>query len=1020
MDQNTAYQLFLATYHPSPEVHKQAETNIRNVESLEGFLPTVLCIQAEENYELGARQAAAIYFKNCIYSNWERESINANDKTAIRNNIFQVLMTAPPTAQIHLSASLHKILCVDFPDQWPSFMQELEKLLMSDQIRGVHVGLIGLYELIKVFQWKAAENREPLYNIVAVVFPVMQNICLKLLELESADILILALKIYHSSAHIELPPCFEDQMTHLVPWCSLFIKIVEKPITIPNGTVDFEKYVWWGTKKWAYRCLNLLMDKYSAQSNTSFIEGFAPNILTAYLQQLDGWMKKEVYISEKCLALSADFLCEAIKHKATWKIMKDYVDMLVSQFIFPLACFSTKDEMLWTENPADYVHRKNEIFEQSNIPQQNIALLLVDLIRNRKSQTFIPTLNFINSILSRDLSENGREKDGALYMIGALSPTILRSKSVRAMMESFFMNHVLPEFKSEFPFLRARACELVKRFEGLGFISEENLSHIYVQTLDCLRDHELPVQVQAVLALQQIVRNEKAREATGPHLAFIIQTLIGLMNQIDTDVLVTALEEFVETFNEQLSPYAVELCKQLSDTYVHLLEDFSSRENDVAVVGNEDAFNGKIVTAMSIIETIQRLISDPENSAETISKIEQAILPSIQLTIENRVYALYNEVFEMIAFCVLASQQVSQPMWAIFELCYKTFKEDGEGFQHYAGQMVPCLYSFVTLGKDVFISNEQARLAIFDIIDACLGSEELSENDRIPSCRLAEAMLLSCGGAIDDSILSFLTIAFRYISEEKFTNSNFTARCLEIAIGCIHYNPRLALEILEKSNWTQAFFPLWFTTMNQSSSLLDIKLNIVALCALLKLPTDQIPACLQSYWPQVLIGISLSFSNLSKLAEGDSDSELADDEDDGEEEEEEEEEETDDIDEDSGSEEEADSDCEDESGSEESDTEGHAEDEDVEDEDAEYLDFLSKEVIEDADDLNAVDNAVDESLYQSPLDGVNLYEYFEQSLKELQQLNPDLYNYLMKSLNEESLNTVVEILNVAEKGRSKD
>lgn len=31
MDQNTVYQLFVATYHPDPNVHKQAELNIRNV-----------------------------------------------------------------------------------------------------------------------------------------------------------------------------------------------------------------------------------------------------------------------------------------------------------------------------------------------------------------------------------------------------------------------------------------------------------------------------------------------------------------------------------------------------------------------------------------------------------------------------------------------------------------------------------------------------------------------------------------------------------------------------------------------------------------------------------------------------------------------------------------------------------------------------------------------------------------------------------------------------------------------------
>jgi hypothetical protein len=33
MDQNAVYQLFVATYHPDPNVHKQAELNIRNVKN---------------------------------------------------------------------------------------------------------------------------------------------------------------------------------------------------------------------------------------------------------------------------------------------------------------------------------------------------------------------------------------------------------------------------------------------------------------------------------------------------------------------------------------------------------------------------------------------------------------------------------------------------------------------------------------------------------------------------------------------------------------------------------------------------------------------------------------------------------------------------------------------------------------------------------------------------------------------------------------------------------------------------
>jgi hypothetical protein len=31
MDQNAVYQLFVATYNPDPNIHKQAELNIKNV-----------------------------------------------------------------------------------------------------------------------------------------------------------------------------------------------------------------------------------------------------------------------------------------------------------------------------------------------------------------------------------------------------------------------------------------------------------------------------------------------------------------------------------------------------------------------------------------------------------------------------------------------------------------------------------------------------------------------------------------------------------------------------------------------------------------------------------------------------------------------------------------------------------------------------------------------------------------------------------------------------------------------------
>ena len=39
--------------------------------------------------------------------------------------------------------------------------------------------------------------------------------------------------------------------------------------------------------------------------------------------------------------------------------------------------------------------------------------------------------------------------------------------------------------------------------------------------------------------------------------------LINLTNQADMDILTTVMEEFVEVFSKELSPFAIQLCEQL-------------------------------------------------------------------------------------------------------------------------------------------------------------------------------------------------------------------------------------------------------------------------------------------------------------------------------------------------------------------------------------------------------------------------------------------------------------------------
>ena len=71
--------------------------------------------------------------------------------------------------------------------------------------------------------------------------------------------------------------------------------------------------------------------------------------------------------------------------------------------------------------------------------------------------------------------------------------------------------HVFPEFRSPHGFLRARACDTLGRSEQLEFKETSNLVTIYRNILESMADPELPVQVDAALTLQLLIRHEIIR-----------------------------------------------------------------------------------------------------------------------------------------------------------------------------------------------------------------------------------------------------------------------------------------------------------------------------------------------------------------------------------------------------------------------------------------------------------------------------------------------------------------------------
>lgn len=894
-----------------------------------------------------------------------------------------------------------------------------------------------MYREIDVFfsffyRWRTGTKREPFRQLIKLTFPAIQNICSGLISsdsVEAAEMLKLALKIYHAGIQAELPKSLQDPSS-LVPWGTLFLQLIEKKIpneALPTDVDERDRFPWWKTKKWAYHCLNRLFSKYGNLATMprstpeynafakSFSANFAPNILQAYLGQVELWIKKEIWIPSKCLALTSSFFADCVKNKTTWQLLKPHVETLVAHFIFPQLCFSEEDQELWDEDPVEFVHKKVDPLEDFHSPQTNAMNFLIDLARDRKKYTFMGILNFVNGILNKYLEapedqKDPKEKDGALCMIGGLAYQVLQKKSpVANMMEPFFVTHVFPEFKSKHAFLRSRACDLTRHFSDLDFANEQNLATLYQCVTDCIRDTELAVKVQAALALQPMIRHESVRNAMAPNLPFIMQELLNLTNEIDIDTLANVMEEFVEVFAEQLTPFAVQLCTQLRDTFLRIMEELNQSNtladaDDDEFTGDIDELSDKTMAAMGVLKTIGTLILSLESTPEILQQLENALLPVITYTLENKILDLYDEIFEIIDSCTFSAKRVTPTMWSVFELIYGAFKDSGIDYME---EMLPPLDNYISYGKDVFISNEHVQRMMFDIIDTVMKSDRVGENDRICACKLMESVLLNCRGHVDMCIAPFLNLAFQYIFTGSMKTTEFKVHCIEVVVNCIYYNPALTLRLLEENNWTQGFFTLWFNTLSKFSRVHDKKLVIVALCSLLELPTEMVPTSLQAGWSQILACMITVFQTLPKAMENRESMEKLygsyDDEDFGE----------DDF-----------SGFEGPSGDEEEYEEG-VEDEDVPDEDNEYLEYLASQAASHsgADGYSDLEDDEEEEmeeeiLFESPLDEVDPYIRFEQVFRNMQSSNSASYTLLTKDLNADQQNHIMTVLTTAEQHRT--
>ncbi|KAK8430943.1 armadillo-type protein [Phyllosticta citricarpa] len=1053
-----------ATLESNADARRQAEIDLKYAEDQPGF-PDALLDILEAEQEAGVRLSTVVYLKNRITKGWSvseeySQATNAkpipeDEKANFRKRLVPVLATSAPPIRAQLIPTLQKILSYDFPSKWPEFLDITQQLLNAGDANSVFAGIQCLLAICRIYRFKATEDRHEFDGIVQVTFPQLLNIGTRLVgetSLEAGEMLRTILKVYKHAIYFELPTPLRDQQT-MVGWCSLFLNVVAKeaPLcALPEDLEERETNHWWKAKKWAYANLNRLFVRYGNPSTLSksaevdysavaktFLEVFAPEILKGYLQQVEKWVAKTTWLSKACLSYTLAFLDECVRPKSMWNHLKPHIEGLISHLIFPVLCQSDEDIELFETDPQEYLHRKLNFYEEVSSPDVAATNFLVTLTKARRKQTFV-ILNYINGIVSQyesapDDQKNPRLKEGALRMIGTLANVILGKKSpIADQVEYFFVRHVFPEFRSPHGFLRARACDTLEKFEQLNFKDQNNLIVIYSNILESMADPALPVRVEAALALQPLIRHEVIRTRMQQNIPQVMQQLLKLANEVDVDALANVMEDFVEVFAAELTPFAVALSEQLRDTYLRIVRELLERnqqKDDDDTFG--DYLDDKSITALGVLQTIGTLILTLESTPELLLHLETILMPVISITLENKLYDhdradtnpdLYNEVFEIIDSCTFAAKSISPTMWQAFELIHRTFKagaelylegmfavdhmpEPDEPYKYlYTKDMLPALENFVTYGYEALITQHAYLEAIVDMIRTIFKDDKVGGVDRICGCKLAEILMLTLRGHIDEFIPEFVTLPMGVLLNDEPKVKSYRIHLMEMVINTIYYNPRLSLHVMETNGWTNKFFSLWFSSIDSFTRVHDKKLSIAAIAALLTLNAQEVPVSVQPGWARLLNGIVRLFQTLPAAMKNREEAKREEDFSF-----------TQDYDEDEDEEWEGEGDW---------NNEGD-EAEDVKDESTAYLEFLNEEVPShsmtrptraqltkmQANKFNIADDEDDdeleeESLLETPLDKLEPYGLFKGTLQRLQQEQPQLYETLTKDLNQEEQQVV--------------
>ena len=120
--------------------------------------------------------------------------------------------------------------------------------------------------------------------------------------------------------------------------------------------------------------------------------------------------------------------------------------------------------------------------------------------------------------------------------------------------------------------------------------------------------------------MHKFLSEKDCKEELKARLGDLLRLYLKIMSEVDSEELVAALEEIVDTYSEHIGPFAEDLCTELINSYHKLV--------------NQDDDDGESsLAAMGCVTAIRRVLNSAQDNKELLMKLEEKVYPVILFSI---------------------------------------------------------------------------------------------------------------------------------------------------------------------------------------------------------------------------------------------------------------------------------------------------------------------------------------------------------------------------------------------------